>query len=130
VLVTDEGAVYTVSTDYVIGRDPEHAPDVVAGRARALVLQDAENSTSRVHARLHLAGWEVLVTDSGSANGTFVSSGGPAGPWTAVHREPGTPLRPGDRIRLGKRQLLLDRYHLPASRLQTRGKEGSGGPRR
>ena len=130
VLVTDEGAVYTVTTDYVIGRDPEHAPDVVAGRARALVLRDAENSTSRVHARLSVSGWEVLVADSGSANGTFVSSGGQAGPWNAVYREPGTPLRPGDRVRLGKRQLLFDRYHLPSTPLQAAGREGSGGPHR
>lgn len=130
VLVTDEGAVYTVTTDYVIGRDPEHAPDVVAGRARALVLRDAENSTSRVHARLTVSGWEVQVTDSGSANGTFVSSGGPAGPWNAVYREPGTPLRPGDRVRLGKRQLLFDRYHLPSTPLQAAGREGSGGSHR
>jgi hypothetical protein len=129
-LVTDEGAVYTVSTDYVIGREPEHAPDVEAGRARPLVLRDAENSTSRVHARLHLSGWEVLVADSGSANGTFVSRGGAAGPWDPVYREPGTRLHPGDRVRLGKRQLLFDRYHLPSSRLQALGKEGSGGPRR
>ncbi len=129
-LVTDEGAVYTVSTDYVIGREPEHAPDVEAGRARPLVLRDAENSTSRVHARLHLSGWEVLVADSGSANGTYVSRGGAAGPWDAVFREPGTRLHPGDRVRLGKRQLLFDRYHLPSSRQQALGKEGSGGPRR
>ena len=130
VLVTDEGAVYTVSADYIIGREPEHAPDVVAGQARALVLRDAENSTSRVHARLHVSGWEVLVADSGSANGTFVSKSGAAGPWDPVYREPATRLRPGDRVRLGKRQLLFDRYHLPSSRLQALGKEGSGGPRR
>ncbi len=129
-LVTDEGAVYTVSSDYVIGREPEQAPDVAAGRGRPLVLRDAENSTSRVHARLHLSGWEVLVADSGSANGTHVSRGGAAGPWEPVFREPGTRLHPGDRVRLGKRQLLFDRYHLPSSRLQALGKEGSGGPRR
>jgi FHA domain-containing protein len=130
VLVTDEGAVYTVTTDYIVGREPEHAPDVTAGRARPLVLRDAENSTSRVHARLHLSGWEVLVADSGSANGTYVSRGGAAGPWDPVYREPGTRLHPGDRVRLGKRQLLFDRYHLPSSRLQALGKEGSSGPRR
>ena len=130
ILVTDEGAVHTLGGDYVIGRDPEQAPDVVAGRARPLVLRDSEHSTSRVHARLQLSGWRVLVSDSGSANGTFVSSSGPAGPWTAVPREPGVPLAPGDRVRLGHRQLLFDRYHLPSTRLQATGKEGSGGPGR
>ncbi|MDF2091561.1 FHA domain-containing protein [Knoellia sp. 3-2P3] len=146
VLVTDEGAVYTVGTDYVIGREPEQAPDVRAGRARPLVLRDAEHSTSRVHARLHLSGWDVLVADSGSANGTQVSRGGPAGPWESVYREPGTPLHPGDRVRLGKRQLLFDRVQLAPARVpapsagQPAGQAGqglgrgagggSGGPRR
>ena len=61
VLVTDDGAVYTVTGDYVIGREPEQAPDVKAGTARALVLRDGERSTSRVHARLELSGWSVLL---------------------------------------------------------------------
>jgi hypothetical protein len=135
VLVTDEGAVYTVSTDYVIGREPEQAPDVTAGRARPLVLRDAEHSTSRVHARLHLSGWDVLVADSGSANGTHVSRSGPAGPWEAVYREPGTPLHPGDRVRLGKRQLLFDRVQraptrVPAPSAGQGAGGGSGGPHR
>lgn len=129
VLVTDDGAVYTVTGDYVIGREPEQAPDVKAGRARALVLQDGDHSTSRVHARLELSGWSVLLKDSGSANGTFLSRGGAAGPWTVVPREPGTPLRPGDRVRLGKRQLLFDRYHVRATPLQATGR-GADGPHR
>lgn len=129
VLVTDDGAVYTVTGDYVIGREPEQAPDVKAGRARALVLQDGEHSTSRVHARLELSGWSVLLKDSGSANGTFLSRGGAAGPWTVVPREPGTALRPGDRVRLGKRQLLFDRYHVRATPLQPTGR-GADGPHR
>jgi hypothetical protein len=111
ILITDDGRVCTVTGDLVIGREPEQAPDVRAKRARPLVLQDAEHSTSRVHAHLRVSGWKVLVSDGGSANGTFISRAGPAGPWTAVLREPGTPLGPGDRVRLGKRQLLFDRYH-------------------
>ena len=126
VLVTDDGAVYTVTGDYVIGREPEQAPDVKAGTARALVLQDGEHSTSRVHARLELSGWSVLLKDSGSANGTFLSRGGAAGPWTVVPREPGTPLRPGDRVRLGKRQLLFDRYHVRSTPLQATGRRADG----
>jgi hypothetical protein len=130
VLVTDEGSVYTVGTDYVVGRDPTHAPDVVAGRALPLVLRDAEHSTSRVHARLHLSGWEVLVTDCGSSNGTYVSRTGARGPWDQVYREPGTRLRPGDRVRLGKRQILFDRYQhgTPVQPIQP--DEEARGPRR
>ena len=55
VLVTDEGSVFTLTGDYVIGRDPGRAPAVLSGRPAPLVLQDAEHSTSRVHARLTLS---------------------------------------------------------------------------
>jgi hypothetical protein len=113
VLVTDDGSVFTVTGDYVLGRDPGRAAAVLTGQARPLVLQDAEHSTSRVHARLTLSGWKVMVSDGGSANGTFVSRSGPAGPWTAVPAEPGVRLYPGDRVRIGKRQLLFDCYHEP-----------------
>jgi hypothetical protein len=113
VLVTDDGSVFTVNGDYVIGRDPARAAAVLTGQARPLVLQDEEHSTSRVHARLTLSGWKVMVSDGGSANGTFVSRSGPAGPWTPVPAEPGARLYPGDRVRIGKRQLLFDCYHEP-----------------
>jgi FHA domain len=110
VLVTDEGSVYTVAGDYVIGREPQQAPAVRSGKALPLVMEDPEQSTSRVHAYLRLSGWKVLVSDGGSANGTFVSKGGSSGPWVAVPAEPGTRLLPGDRVRVGQRQMLFDRY--------------------
>jgi hypothetical protein len=109
-LITDDGRVYTVAGDYVIGREPGQAPAVKSGKAQPLVLQDAEHSTSRIHAHVRVSGWKTLVSDGGSSNGTFISRSGPAGPWTAVPQEPGTVLSAGDRVRLGKRQLLFDRY--------------------
>lgn len=113
VLVTDEGSVFTLTGDYVLGRDPGRAPAVLSGAAAPLVLRDEEHSTSRVHARLTLSGWTVRVSDGGSANGTFVSRSGPAGPWTPVDTGTGTRLYPGDRVRVGHRQLLFDCYHEP-----------------
>ena len=113
VLVTDDGSVFTVTGDYVIGRDPGRAAAVLSGQARPLVLQDEEHSTSRVHARLTLSGWKVMVSDGGSANGTFVSRSGPAGPWTPVPAGARRTAVSGDRVRIGKRQLLFDCYHEP-----------------
>jgi hypothetical protein len=110
VLVTDGGTIYTVTGDFVIGRETEGAPDVLAGRARPLPLRDAARSTSRVHARLTISGWKVLLSDNGSANGTFLSRHGAAGPWLPVPPQSPVRLLHGDRIRLGRRQLLFDTW--------------------
>jgi pSer/pThr/pTyr-binding forkhead associated (FHA) protein len=110
ILVTDGGTIYTVTGDLVIGREAEQAPDVLAGQARPLPLRDEARSTSRVHARLSVRGWQVLLSDSGSANGTFLSRSGAAGPWLPVTTHPPVGLVHGDRVRLGKRQLLFDAW--------------------
>jgi len=110
VLVTDGGTIYPVTGDVVIGRDPDRAPEVLTGRARPLRLSDAERSTSRVHAHLTVDGWRVLLTDDGSANGTFMSGSGAAGPWLPVPPGAPVPLAHGDRVRLGRRQLLFDTW--------------------
>jgi hypothetical protein len=109
-LVTDGGTIYPVTGDFVIGRETEQAPDVLAGRARPLPLRDAARSTSRVHAGLTVRGWQVLLSDNSSANGTFVSHHGAAGPWLPVMPGAPMPLLHGDRVRLGKRQLLFDTW--------------------
>ena len=110
ILVTDGGTIYPVTGDFVIGREPETAPDVRAGRARPLPLRDAARSTSRVHARLTVTGWRVLLSDGGSANGTVLSRSGAAGPWLPVTSQVPVALVHGDRVRLGRRQLLFDTW--------------------
>jgi hypothetical protein len=113
ILVTDGGTIYPVAGDFVIGREPEAAPDVLAGRARPLPLRDEARSTSRVHAHLTVRGWQVFLRDDGSANGTFLSRSGAAGPWLPVTAQAPVALVPGDRVRLGKRQLLFDTWREP-----------------
>lgn len=110
ILVTDGGTIYTVTGDFVIGREAASAPDVLAGQARPLPLRDEARSTSRVHARLTVRGWKVLLSDNASANGTFVSRHGAAGPWLPVPPHAQLPLLHGDRVRLGRRQLLFDTW--------------------
>jgi hypothetical protein len=110
ILITDDGRVFTLTDDVVVGREPAQAAEVRSGRARPLVLRDTDQSTSRVHAEIRLSGWRVDVVDRGSSNGTFLSRSGPAGPWLPVPQGDGLALAPGDRLRLGKRELLFDRY--------------------
>ena len=72
VLLLDDGSVFQLDSDYVVGREPSLDASVAEGKARPLRISDETGIVSRVHARVHLDGWRVLVTDLGSANGTRV----------------------------------------------------------
>ncbi|MFP5346750.1 MAG: FHA domain-containing protein [Actinomycetes bacterium] len=113
ILVTDGGTIYTVTGNYVIGREADRSPEVLGGHASSLPLRDAARSTSRIHARLTVSGWKVLLTDARSANGTFLSRNGASGPWRRLPPEVPVALAHGDRLRLGKRQLLFDSWREP-----------------
>jgi hypothetical protein len=72
VLLLDDGSVFQLDRDYIVGREPGLDATVASGRSRALRIADDSGIVSRVHAKVQLDGWRVLVTDLGSANGTRV----------------------------------------------------------
>ncbi|MFN8039183.1 MAG: FHA domain-containing protein [Acidimicrobiales bacterium] len=106
-LLFEGGASYLLDTDYVIGRAPADDPLVVAGRARPLVLDDAERTVSRVHAEVRLEGWHVVLSDRGSTNGTFWWDG-TAGRWVRLVPAEPRRLQPGDRAAIGRQVLTLE----------------------
>jgi hypothetical protein len=108
VIVTDQGAVFSLVRDYVVGREPESAPEVVAGAAMAMALEDPELAMSRIHTRILLDGWEVRVEDATSANGTFVAHG--EGEWTRLEAGLPTTVTPGTRIAVGGRTLFFESH--------------------
>jgi hypothetical protein len=108
-LLLDTGAVLQLDADYVIGREPEMDPSVMAGDARPLPIPDATGTLSRVHAQIQLVDWNVLVTDLGSANGTRVRRPGDSGAEQLVPRVP-VLLRPGCRVDLGGRRLHYESH--------------------
>lgn len=109
VLILDDGATVSLAADYVIGRKPDGDEDVRAGRAQALQLTDRDNAVSRVHARVTLAGWRVLLSDCGSANGTYLAPPG-APSWIPV--DPRAPVRllTGTKVLIGGRVLVFESY--------------------
>jgi hypothetical protein len=109
VVVLDDGAVFALTRDYVVGRDPEQDPAILSGRAVPLILDDPDLAMSRVHARILLDGWEVRVEDAHSANGTFVART-PDAAWTRL--EPGLPttIAPGTRLTMGGRTLVFESH--------------------
>jgi hypothetical protein len=109
VLVLDDGTTFLVDADYVIGREPDHAPEVAAGDARPLPLADTQRTLSRVHARLTLDGWQVLVADAGSANGTYIADGS-AQQWTRVGADQPVPITPGTHLLVGHRTFIFETH--------------------
>jgi hypothetical protein len=98
VLVLDDGTSYALDTDYLVGRLPG-SPDEVAGRAvRPLAIDDTR--ASRRHARISLEEWDVMITDLGSANGTFVLNPG-GSQWTRLVTNQPVRLEPGGRVAIG-----------------------------
>jgi len=112
VLVLDNGASFVVDHDYVIGREPATSELVRTGEALPLVIDDPELALSRVHARILLRDWEVLIEDARSANGTRILRPG-SSEWTPLVPEEPTAIISGTRIGLGDRELIFDSHHRP-----------------
>lgn len=103
-LALDDGSAYTLDTGYVIGRDPTADPAVAEELARPLVVQDREQSVSGIHAEIRLDGWEVVISDRDSANGTYVH--GPSdGEWVRLKPRSPVQLVPGSNVAIGGRML-------------------------
>ena len=107
VMVLDDGTTFRLDIDYVIGREPQHDPDVVAGSARALKIEDAEGVVSRKHLRVTVAGSELRLIDLGSANGTFVQLPGDPQRLQLVAGQPAA-VPPGTLVTMGRRWLRLE----------------------
>jgi hypothetical protein len=109
VVVLDDGSVFPLNDDYVLGREPDNAEDVLSGRAVPLQLDDPDAMVSRIHAKILLQGWDVRILDAHSSNGTFVTKPGDTDATRLPADEPMTIL-PGTRITMGGRSLVFDSY--------------------
>jgi hypothetical protein len=97
-LVLDDDSALELSIDCVVGREPALDPSVVAGEAHPLCIADA--AVSRVHARVHLDGWQVLLIDLGSVNGTRIRLPGKRSEQALEPNVP-VPLQSGTRVFIG-----------------------------
>jgi hypothetical protein len=109
-LVFDNGATVSMDADYLLGREPETDTRVTSGELRPLLVIDQTGGVSRHHAEIRLEGWDVLLIDIGSANGTLVAPQG-APQWSSL--VPGQPVRltPGMAVRMGSRQFAFESPH-------------------
>ena len=109
VLVLDDGGTFAIVSDAILGREPTADAVVQQGEAEPLTIDDPERLASRAHARLWLEGWEVLLEDRASANGTWVREGDDA--WRRLGPDERLSLRSGTRIKIGGRELLFEHHH-------------------
>jgi hypothetical protein len=107
VLVLDDGTRFPLDGDYVVGREPTFDSDVIDGRARPLRINDPNGTVSRLHLRISLVGWQVEVSDLGSANGSLLQSSGAER--SLAPFEP-TVIEPGARIGIGHRSMQYLAY--------------------
>jgi pSer/pThr/pTyr-binding forkhead associated (FHA) protein len=105
--VFDDGASFTLDDDYLLGRDPEVDKRVQEGALRPLMIDDSKRLVGRAHLEITLQGWDVYITDKGSANGTLVATP-EAQSYSAL--VPGQPLRlrPGARVSIGNRSFVFE----------------------
>ncbi len=97
-LVFDDGAAHVVDGSYLVGGRPDTDERVSAGELRPIVVDD--ESVAHAHAEIRVSGWDVMVVDAGSHNGTYVS-GPDEGRWTPLPPRRSRRLLPGTRVRLG-----------------------------
>jgi hypothetical protein len=106
-LVFDDGSTYTVDAEYLVGRMPEADQRVRSGVLRAIIIEDRSGSVSRVHAEVRLNGWDVMLVDSGSRNGTYLSAPGEPG-WTPLPPHQSRRMVSGTKVRLGARTFTFE----------------------
>ncbi len=105
-LIFDDGSAFGLEHGYVIGREPGGDAAVRSGVAHALPLDDPERAVSRVHAEIRLDGWDTLIVDRGSANGTHVAvPGGSA--WQRLAPDVPVVLADGWSVAIGRRTFVF-----------------------
>jgi hypothetical protein len=107
VLVFEDGTTYSLSSNYVVGRQPESHPVVQSRQALPLALEDDRRTISRAHAEIRLDGWDVHFINLSATNGSYL--------WDQQYQQwmalaPGQPvvLAPGMRIAMGQRTAVFE----------------------
>jgi hypothetical protein len=109
VLTLDDGSSFPLSDDVVLGREPSGDELVIEGRAVPVRIADEGRTVSRSHALIRLVGWDALLEDRGSANGTFHRSASHQ-PWRRLGPDDRVTLTAGASVRLGERELAFEQY--------------------
>jgi len=107
VLLADDGSIWALDQGYVIGAQPEAAPEVQAGLAQALTMRAGPGNTmAPVQAEVQLRGWDVRLVDRGADGGTWAQPPD-VGSWGQLGRFEQRDLLSGSHISCGGRVLTF-----------------------
>jgi hypothetical protein len=104
---TKDKRSWILDGNFVLGRQPETAEAVKAGRARPIVIPNEQSGVSRAHAEIELDGWTIRVRDLASSNGTFVLLPGRA-EWQRVDPAQPATITSGTVVTLGGYEFLVE----------------------
>lgn len=113
-LTWDNGEVHELLGAALVGRDVGLDGAVVSGELAALVPSGQNDSMSRVHAELRPSGWDVIVIDRGSTNGTFIWDEASRA-WQRLLPDEPHVVRPGAVLAFGERTATFETVTVPAS---------------
>jgi hypothetical protein len=112
-LTWDNGEVHELLGAALVGRDVGLDGSVVSGELAALVPSGQNDSMSRVHAELRPSGWDVVVIDRGSTNGTFIWDEASKA-WQRLLPDEPHVVRPGAVLAFGERTATFETVAVPA----------------
>ncbi|MFC7642852.1 FHA domain-containing protein [Streptosporangium lutulentum] len=99
-----------LDTDYLVGRDPERAPEVADGSVRPAKVTSPDGSVSRRHLRVALDNWDVNLVDLGSVNGTQIQPPGDPNFYDIPPNEQ-VAILPGTTVRIGVSRTMRYESH-------------------
>jgi hypothetical protein len=103
-LELDDGTIVELDHELLIGRNPDR--DTNPDRTDLRRVKVMGDKVSRSHLEIRYQGWDVLVADCGSTNGTFVVPH-PGGQVTALEAGRAQLLEPGATVYFGSRSLTV-----------------------
>ncbi len=103
-LQLDDGELVELDQELLLGRNPDRDTD--PSRARMGRVKTLGEKVSRTHLEVRFQGWDVLVADCGSTNGTFVVPH-PGGQVAAVETDRPQMVEPGAVVYFGSRSFTV-----------------------
>jgi hypothetical protein len=107
ILLADDGSVWSLDRNCVIGTEPTAAPQVQSGAAFGIALQPGPGHTmAPVHAEVQLRDWSASIVDRGAEGGTCTQA--PDGQtWSQLGRDQQRDLPNGAHLSCGGRVLTF-----------------------